>query len=153
MRPYFENFGKRLVKTPKIYIADTGLLCHLLGLRTQRALEQSPFIGSVFEAFVAQELIKHQIHHGRVRELYYFRDEQGLEVDFLVPHGADLALIEAKWSKTVVPRDARGIEALLHAPGAWARKGFVVHRGGVAGTALVPGIKAVTVAELLTALD
>lgn len=149
VRPYFENFGKRLVKTPKIFLADTGLLCHLLGLETQRALEHSPFMGGVFEAFVAQELVKSQIHHGRPRELYYFRDEQGLEVDFVIPHGAGLDLIEAKWSKTVTPKDARPIEALLRARGDRTRRGFVVHRGGLAGTALVPGVKAVTIAELL----
>ncbi len=58
VRPYFESFGKRLVKSPRIYLADTGLLCHLLGLAKLTELERSPFIGHVFESFVAQEIAK-----------------------------------------------------------------------------------------------
>jgi predicted AAA+ superfamily ATPase len=126
--PYFENFGKRIVKTPKVYFADTGLLCSLLGLADRAALERSPFLGPVFEAFVASEIVKRQINAGRQRELYYFRDQQGLEVDFVVPEGGDLRLVEAKWSRTVLPADARNIEALLKTT---RRRvfGTVVHRG------------------------
>jgi hypothetical protein len=77
--PFFENFGKRLVKSPKLYFADSGLVCHLLGLQSDRELSRSPFLGAIFEGFVASEIVKHQIGSGRARELYYFRDQQGLE--------------------------------------------------------------------------
>lgn len=148
VRPYFENFGKRLVKTPKIYFTDTGLLCHLLGIDTLGALERSPFIGTVFESFVAQEIFKDQINQGRARELYYFRDEQGLEVDFVVPRGAELDFIETKWSKTISPNDARSIQSLLAASARRAR-GYVVHRGGAPTRALARGVQAVTIEELV----
>lgn len=150
VRPYFENFGKRLVKTPKIFLADTGLLCFLLGLESLSALERSPFLGAVFEAFVAQEIVKHQIHRGHRRELYYFRDEQGLEVDFVVPNGASLDLIETKWSKTPSPSDARHIQALQRADPSKMMKGYVVHRGSGTGQALAQGVRAVTIEELVS---
>ena len=102
--PYFENFGKRLVKSPKIYWCDTGLACHLLGIESQSELERSPFLGSIFEGSVAAEILKSQINRGRRKELYYFRDQQGLEIDFLVPQPhARFWLVEAKATKTVHP--------------------------------------------------
>jgi predicted AAA+ superfamily ATPase len=104
-------------------------------------------MGPVFEAFVAQEIIKHQIHSGRARQLYYFRDEQGLEVDFVVPAASRLDLIEAKWTKTPLPKDARGIQALQRAISPRASRGFVVHRGG-AGGVVAKGVRAVTIEEL-----
>jgi len=56
--PFYENFGKRLIKSPKLYFADSGLLCHLLGIESQAALERSPFLGAVFETFVASEIVR-----------------------------------------------------------------------------------------------
>jgi hypothetical protein len=56
--PFFENFGKRLIKSPKLYWLDSGLACFLLGIETKRELERSPFLGSIFEGFVASEIIK-----------------------------------------------------------------------------------------------
>ena len=102
--PWFENLGKRLIKSPKIYIADAGLACHLLGITSAVELEKSPFLGSLFEGFIAAELVKAQVNAGLRRELYYFRDQQGLEVDFIVPgvSGA-VRLIEAKASATLSP--------------------------------------------------
>src|SRR5208282_4108780 len=79
--PYFENFGKRLVESPKVYWADAGLACHLLGIQSQAELDRSPFLGSIFEGFVAAEILKAQVNHGQRKELYSFRDQQGLEVD------------------------------------------------------------------------
>jgi predicted AAA+ superfamily ATPase len=58
--PYFENFGKRLVKSPKVYWGDSGMACHLLGIQTQAELERSPFLGAIFEGFVAAEILKSQ---------------------------------------------------------------------------------------------
>jgi len=83
--PYYENLGKRLVKSPKVYFSDSGLACHVLGIETPHLLERSPFLGSLFEGWVASEIVKYQLNAGRRRELYYFRDHQGLEVDFVVP--------------------------------------------------------------------
>ena len=102
--PYFKNAGKRLVKTPKLYLADSGLACHLLGIRSAAELAASPFSGPIFEGFVASEVAKAQTALGLPPELFYFRDEQGLEVDLLVSPTADrLVLAECKAGATPVP--------------------------------------------------
>jgi len=104
--PFYENFGKRLIKAPKIYLADSGLSAHLLGIESENGMRRSPFAGPLFEGFVASEIVKAQLNCGRRKELYYFRDRQGLEIDFLVPTGdRNLTLIEAKASRTIRPDD------------------------------------------------
>ena len=76
----------------------------MLGLESERELSQSSFFGAIFEGFVASEILKHQIGSGRPRQLYYFRDQQGLEVDFLASTGhRRLGLVEAQASRTTVP--------------------------------------------------
>ena len=135
--PWFENLGKRLVKSPKLYWMDSGLACHLLGIETTVDLERSPFLGAIWEGFVAAEIAKAQQHRGRARELYWFRDQQGLEVDFLVPRGQwRAALVEAKASRTALPEMARPIQRLRSAFQDREARDFVVHRPtGVPGSA------------------
>jgi predicted AAA+ superfamily ATPase len=153
--PYFENFGKRLIKSPKIYLVDSGLACHLLGIEREAELTRSTFLGPIFEGFVAAEIVKHQINAGRRRELYFFRDEQGLEVDFLVPgKGGRLALLEAKASRTVTPRDGESMTRLARAIQRRTLS-YVVHQPAKSEqnlTVLRPGVKALSVPKLLEAL-
>ncbi|MBM3320735.1 MAG: ATP-binding protein [Candidatus Eisenbacteria bacterium] len=149
--PFFENLGKRLVKSPKLYLADSGLVCHLLGIDTEAELRKSPLLGEVFEGFLAAEIVKAQVNAGRRPEIYTFRDQQGLEVDFLVPmKGGRFALIEAKASRTAVPSMAA---PMLRLAEAWkARRGarsridlFVVHespRACAPSRAIAPGVRA-----------
>jgi hypothetical protein len=150
--PFHENFGKRLIKSPKIYFADSGLACHLLGIETEAELRRSSFHGPIFEGFVAAEIAKLQSGSGRRREIYYFRDQQGLEVDFVVPAGgAHLALIEAKASATVLPRAGEPLRRLAGAIDRYTVQAFVVHRrpaGSRTTTALLPGVGAHAVTDL-----
>lgn len=150
--PFFENFGKRLVKSPKLYFADSGLACHLLGIESEAMLRRSPFFGPIFEGFVASEIAKLQAGAGRRRELYHFRDQQGLEVDFLIPlAGAGIALIEAKASATVRPDMGRPLAHLARAARGRKVECIVVHRPGIsaeASSVLSPGVRALTVADL-----
>jgi uncharacterized protein len=157
--PYFENVGKRLIKSPKIYIADSGLACHLLGIETEVELEKSPFLGALFEGFIAGEIVKAQLNAGRRRELYYFRDQQGLEVDFVVPGpGGALRLVEAKAARTVTPGDAGPMQRLAAAwrkgPGARGQvEQMLVHRparAGVDSRAVAPGVHALAWQEFVT---
>jgi predicted AAA+ superfamily ATPase len=156
--PYFENLGKRLIKSPKVYVADSGIACHLLGIETDAELEKSPFLGALFEGFVAAEIAKAQANSGRRREIYYFRDQQGLEVDFIVPaKGGGMRLVEAKSSRTVTPDSARSIERLA---AAWSQRPharrivekLVVHRPprvAAGSSALSPGVQAVSWREFV----
>jgi len=145
--PYFENFGKRLVKSPKLYLGDPGLACYLLGIASQAELERSPFLGALFEGFVAAEIVKSQVNQGRRKELYYFRDQQGLEVDFLFPDGhGGLWMVESKASKTVAPGMAGPLTSLRRsmAGGASVRL-TVVHRTSTTAPAsrgIAPGVEA-----------
>lgn len=114
--PWFENAGKRLVKSPKVYLADSGLACHLLGIETEAELARSPFRGALFEGMVASEIAKAQENAGRRREIYYYRDKSGLEVDFVVPTaGGRTMLVEAKASATARPEMARPLQRLATA--------------------------------------
>lgn len=102
--PFFESLGKRIIRSPRVYIADPGMACHLLGIDSEAELEKSPFLGAIFEGFVAAEIVKGQVNAGLRRELYYFRDQQGLEVDFVIPgKNGSMTLIEAKASRTAKP--------------------------------------------------
>jgi len=149
--PYFENFGKRLVKSPKVYWGDAGLACHLLGIQTQAELDRSPFLGPIFEGFVASEILKSQINRGQRKEIYYFRDQQGLEIDFLVPQpNARFWLAEAKASKTVQPSMAAPMLSLARAANDRATRRIVVYRKprtGTAFTALARGAEALTLEQ------
>ncbi len=125
--PFYENFGKRLVKSPKVYLADSGLAAHLLGIESEKTMMRSPFLGPLFEGFVAGEIVKAQLNRGRRKELYYFRDRPGLEVDFLVPKAdRNLALIEAKASRTIRPGDALNMLRLRKNMGRYRTSSYLV---------------------------
>jgi predicted AAA+ superfamily ATPase len=148
--PFYENLGKRLIKSPKVYYADSGLACHLLGITTTAELERSPFLGALWEGFVAAEIIKQQVNEGRRRELYHFRDQQGLEVDFLVPTpNGGVDMIECKSTRTPVPGMAASLAQLTKAfeekrTLARPARCFILHRKGDRRTpkSLVHGVKA-----------
>lgn len=153
--PYFENLGKRLLKTPKAYFTDSGLLCHLLGIRSAAELERSPFLGPVVEGFVAAEIVKAQLNQARRRELYFFRDQQGFEVDFVAPVGGATWLVEAKASRTVTPHDARALAA-LRTRLRGKRVAVLAHRAArnePATSVLAPDVEAVTLESLVARLN
>ena len=132
---------------------DSGLVCHLLGIETERQLERSPFPGPVFEGFLASEILKNQANQGRRRELYFFRDEQGLEIDFVAPGPrGSVRLIEAKWAKTVHPAMAERLRKLARAMKGRCVEARVVHRAPRSGpqlSILAPGVKALSVEDFL----
>jgi len=159
--PFYENLGKRLIKSPRVYIADAGLACHLLGVDTAAELIRSPFRGPLFEGFIASEIVKFQLNAGGRRELYHFRDEQGLEVDFLVPGRTGMVtLLECKAGSTVTPSMAVPMQRLAAAlkskrRNAGATRMFLVHqspRGGTPTPAVAPGVQALPWQQFLEAL-
>ena len=157
VQPYFENFGKRLIKSPKVYWGDSGLACHLLGIATQAELDRSPFLGPLFEGFVAGEIIKSQVNQGRRKELYYFRDQQALEVDFLFPTSrTGLWMVECKAGKTVQPSMANSMLSLRRAMGShMSVRLTVVHRESASAPplrVLAPGVEAVGLPAFVAAL-
>jgi hypothetical protein len=156
--PFYENLGKRLIKSPKIYIADSGLACHLLGIDTATELAKSPFLGALFEGFIASEIAKGQVNGGGRREIYYFRDAQGLEVDFVLPaRSGGIRLVECKATRTVTPAMVASMQRLAAAIGKQRGKGtpvemFLVHQAPTAGVrseAVAPGVRALAWRDFL----
>lgn len=120
--PYHRNFGKRLVKTPKLYFIDVGLACWLLGIRSSDVLALHPLRGALFETLVVNEFLKNRLNAGEPPELYFWRDNNGLEADLLFEQDGQLQTVEIKSGRTVTQdyiragqRSARfaGDEALL----------------------------------------
>lgn len=101
--PYFDNFGKRVTKSPKYYFTDVGLLAYLLGIETADQVARDPLVGSLFENLVILELLKTRYNQGKQAGLYFFRDSYGNEVDVLCALGRDLLGIEIKSSATWHP--------------------------------------------------
>ncbi len=154
--PFFENFGKRLIKSPKLYFVDSGLSCHLLGLDSEKMLHSSTFLGPLFEGFAASEIIKHRLNAGKQRGLYYFRDQQGLEVDFIVHTGGNrLVLAEVKTGKTALPDMAAPLDRLAGSIKKYEVQKVVIYRPIADKTAakfvsLKPETKAVSLPQALT---
>jgi uncharacterized protein len=116
LEPWFSNRTTALVKTPKLYLADTGLLCALLNITTADELRRSPSVGAVWETFVFAQLRHREHRAGRGRTLFFWRSRTK-EVDFVVDTGGRLELFEAKWTEVPGPADAAGLIAAREAMG------------------------------------
>jgi len=81
--PFFRNVGKRLIKTPKIYFYDTGLLCFLLGIENANHLQTHPLRGAIFENMVVLEFLKNRFNAGKLSNLYFYRDKSQREIDIV----------------------------------------------------------------------
>ena len=116
LEPWFSNRTKSIVKSPKLYLADTGLLCALLNIRSEEALRQSPAAGAVWETFVFEQLRGRERRAGRVGSLFFWRDRTR-EVDFVADTGGRLELFEAKWAEVPPAGDAVNLDFVRNAVG------------------------------------
>jgi hypothetical protein len=147
LRPYHANVGKRLVKTPKVYLTDTGMLCYLAGLKDAEHAAAGPLGGAIFETAVLLEIVKCLANRGEEAQVYFWRTSAGVEVDLVVEAGGRLIPIEVKLSATPRPSMASGILAFQHDLGEKAGPGWVVHPGDVR-LPLAPNVAALPFAEL-----
>lgn len=108
--PYFENFGKRLVKSPKLYFVDVGLASYLLQLTTAEMVERSSNYGPLFENLVIADRYKSRLHAGNQHPLYFYRDNHQLEVDLVEKVGDTLRLTDIKATATYHSRLTAGIQ-------------------------------------------
>jgi hypothetical protein len=131
VRPYSANVGKRLVKTPKVYFTDTGVLCYLMALRDAAHAAAGPVSGAIIETAVLAELVKGELGAGREPRVFFWRTSIGSEVDFLVETGGRLIPIEVKASSTPRPAMAAGIHALRRDLGHVVGPGYVIHTGDI----------------------
>ena len=100
LAPFHYNFRKRLVKMPKLYFYDTGLLCWLLGIREPGQVLFHPQRGQIFETWVVSEFMKHRANLNELHGVYFYRDHNGVEVDIVIPEPERILLTEAKSSTT-----------------------------------------------------
>ncbi|MFA5834935.1 MAG: ATP-binding protein [Bacteroidota bacterium] len=125
VRPYFKNFGKRIIKSPKVYFYDTGLISYLLGIDDAEAMQRNHHYGNLFENYIISEIAKKELHTKSHSELYYFRTNHGVEVDLIIDRRNTLEYVEVKSTKTFRPEMANSIRQLLRK----GEKGFVLYQG------------------------
>ncbi|MEP6700416.1 MAG: ATP-binding protein [Bacteroidota bacterium] len=125
--PHFKNFNKRVVKTPKLYFLDTGLACSLLGIRKDIELEQSHFRGALFENYVLLEILKQKYNTGSQSLLYYWKENNGLEIDLLIDTGKKIIPVEIKSAETFADSHFKNIIHWNKISG--NKGGFVVYDG------------------------
>lgn len=127
--PYFENFSKRIVKTPKIYFVDPGLLCFLLSIKTIEHLKSHPLLGSIFETFIVSECFKRFFNLGENPQLYFWRDQTGNEIDLLIYNGREGFPMEIKLSQTFNSDFTKSIERWLQLDKNPALSGEIIYCG------------------------
>jgi hypothetical protein len=131
LRPYYANIGKRLIKSPKIYFVDTGLLCYLVGLRDEKHAAAGPMGGAIFENMVIMDFFKNYLHRGEEPALYYWRTAAGSEVDLVIETQSGLIPIEIKLSATPRPEMAKEILSFQRDFKEKALPGYVIHPGNM----------------------
>lgn len=129
LQPHFKNFNKRLIKSPKLYFYDTGLLCYLLGIDSADELLTHRFRGSIFESWVISELLKGRFNRGLRGNLYFWRDNTGNEVDCIIEHGDRLLALEIKSGLTITSDSLKGLGYWLKISKAKGPDAYLVYGG------------------------
>jgi uncharacterized protein len=125
--PHHRNFNKRIVKMPKLYFYDTGLVCALLGIQNSRQLDFHPLYGSLFENFVISELIKHRFNKAKTNNFYFWRDNIGHEIDLISEELDNLYPVEIKSGKTITDEFFKGLLYWFRISG--TRSGTLLYAG------------------------
>ncbi len=129
VHPHFQNFSKRLIKSPKLYFYDTGLLCSLLGIRSADQLSIHSNRGALFESWVAAEIKKYFFNRHEASDLYFWRDHKGVEVDFIIEGTKGLVPIEVKSGATINRGFLKNIEYWMSLAGSKADHPTLIYGG------------------------
>jgi Predicted ATPase (AAA+ superfamily) len=129
LRPHSRNFSKRIIKTPKLYFLDSGLLCYLLRIRNEEDLATHPLRGNIFETFILSEIYKVFAHAGEDPPLFFWRDQTGHEVDLIIDLGRTVVPVEIKSAKTIATDFFRGLRYWMSLPGNSSKDGILVYGG------------------------
>ena len=129
LQPYYENIGKRLIKSPKIYFVDTGLAAWLMGIETSTQMQRDPLRGNLFENLIVMETLKSKLNRGKDPRLFFYRDSHGNEVDLIVQNGNELVPIEIKSSQTWHSSFLKGIDYFKKLLGDRVLNGTVIYGG------------------------
>lgn len=141
--PYYQNLGKRIVKSPKIYFYDTGLVSYLTGINAEENFEQGPMTGSLFENYIVSEILKREVHYKTHAELYFYRTSNDEEIDLIVDRKQSRELIEIKAGETFSPKMSKTLEKYCDK----TSTGYLLYRGK--SIPYVPEIRVLNYAEYL----
>lgn len=129
LQPYFNNHLKRLVKSPKLFAIDSGVLCHLLHITSPQELEISPYKGAILETFLYGELLKSSTYAKKKAGIYYYRTSDKREIDFILEFSDGVIAIEVKSKKNVSKEDFKHIYDLQEKLQKTFIKGIVFYTG------------------------
>lgn len=129
LQPYFENFGKRIIKSPKLYFTDVGLATYCLDIHNTTQLARDPLRGQLVENFIIMEIIKHRVNQGLEPSCYFYRDSNQHEVDLILKRGHELIPIEIKGSKTFHPDFLKGLTYFQGLVKERAPFGYLIYSG------------------------
>jgi predicted AAA+ superfamily ATPase len=129
LHPHHRNFRKRLVKTPKLYFFDTGTAARLLGIESEAQLGTHPLRGALFENWAVVELLKARLNRGASRNLYFWRNHRGVEIDVVLDHGTTLLPVEVKSGATVASDWLGNLEEWTRLAGKAAEPAWLLYGG------------------------
>jgi hypothetical protein len=129
LQPHYKNFNKRLVKMPKLYFFDTGLIASLLEVKSAQQLSTHYLQGAIFENFILSELLKNRHHKGLRNNLYFWRDHKGMEIDCIIENGNNLILLEIKSARTYSDSFFKNIDAWRKITGKETDNCYVIYGG------------------------
>jgi uncharacterized protein len=129
LQPYFENFGKRVIKSPKLYFTDVGLCCYLLDIFTIEQVARDPLRGELFENFIITEFVKQRLNYGYEPTFYYYRDSNKKEVDLIFKSGNNLIPVEIKSSQTFTPHFLDTLKYFKDISNSRCKSGYLIYAG------------------------
>ena len=146
--PYFENFGKRLVKTPKIYFTEPGLAAWLIGIKSADMVKRDPLVGNLFENMIVIEALKARLNAGNAPDMYFFRDQRGFEIDMLLAAERKLYPYEIKSARTWSSDFATNLKSFTERDEK-IEKGTVIYAGDLKRSGNPAAINFVNTAEVI----
>lgn len=129
LQPYFENFGKRIIKSPKLYFTDVGLASYLLDITSVEQVTRDPLRGNLVENLIISEFYKEQFNQGREPSFYYYRDSNQNEVDMIIKFGNELIPIEIKPARTFNISFLKGLKYFSQVAQSRYVRGYLVYAG------------------------
>jgi len=129
LKPYYENFGKRIIKSSKLYFYDVGLASYLLDFRDKKELAFTPMRGSLMENFVILDILKNHLNRGVEPSMYFYRDNSQHEVDLILKSGSMLIPVEIKSSQTFHPSFLKGLTYFQNLVKERCNKGYLIYAG------------------------
>ncbi|MEC3880246.1 ATP-binding protein [Parapedobacter sp. 10938] len=127
LQPFYNNFNKRILKTPKLYFVDTGLACSLLGIRKTKELELSHFRGALVENYMIMECVKNNANQNTEQSFYYWRDNKGVEVDLIIDNGTKFLPVEIKSAETFSNDFTKNLDKIKSYSG--VKEAMIVYNG------------------------